>query len=148
VIPKPERSGPRCRRRIARGKRPRPVRETLRAALIRDAHRLIRDIVFSHYGACQRCGKRADDPAHGVNRNRLSVAWDARNVFALCRACHNWFHDGRSKEWRAWRACAIGLGEVLAVEDLARTRVHLSTLEISEVVDRLEAGITQNEVAT
>jgi hypothetical protein len=81
---------------------------------------------------CEHCSRPAVDPAHGIGRKHLAVAWDWSNVFALCRECHDYFHHYPDR-WREWRIQRVGLSEIERVDRIAREVTHLATFEITDV---------------
>lgn len=70
-------------------------------------------------GACENCGT-ADNLqcAHGLSRRYRNVRFDARNAFALCRACHVYFTH-RPVEWDLWLLDRLGVETCRAVRELA-----------------------------
>jgi hypothetical protein len=113
---------------IRRRTRPRPVRQTSRAALIRENDRLTRLAVVKRGRArCIGCRGRAHDPHHYRGRALLAFRWDLRNVQPACRACHERFPADPTFERHAM---IHALGE-RRFEELERDYVSAQTVKVT-----------------
>lgn len=117
ALEKPAPRGPKPRTRIARGApprrscrpiarraRPRQIRRTETAALVREADRLFSKLVL-RVPVCRNCGKRATDTAHHISRRYTATRWNLDNASPLCRRCHDGFTadpDLWEETWRRW----------------------------------------------
>jgi hypothetical protein len=74
---------------------------TERKGLISTLDALTREILWvRERGRCYVCGMEANDTAHILTRNILSLRWDTHpegNVHLLCRGCHSEDHAGSGK---------------------------------------------------
>lgn len=108
-IPKPEKRGPKPRRRIPRGARPRVVRMTSVAEEKRECDRIARAIVFQRDGGRCQCCQTTEfcQWAHIVSRRYWRVRWVEENSMVLCRGCHKRFTEDPAG-WDIWVATWFG----------------------------------------
>lgn len=110
---KPEKRGPKPRKRIAvrsvpkRSVKPRKKRKGKRASLARECDRLW-SLIVKHGGKCDECmtGEHLQ-AAHGISRRYRATRWLPINGFPLCRS-HHVFFTHRPLEWTAWLRGAWG----------------------------------------
>lgn len=124
--PKPEKTGPKPRKRIKRGgpiartSRPAKVRKTPRSKLKRQADKLW-SLIVRAAGKCRICGS-ADrlQAAHGFSRRYLGTRHSLINGWCLCSGCHmRYTHDPLG--WDQFMRTELGsLYEPLRFQALAR----------------------------
>ena len=77
---------------------PQEPEEAPRDVMIREADRLVRDILWlAEEGRCYTCDGEATDVAHLFSRRHLRLRWDVEpngNCHLLCRTCHDADHAG------------------------------------------------------
>lgn len=128
----------------------RQERRRIRAQSKRDSSRLInraaglaRELVLKRCaGKCESCGlKKPLDAAHGFGKKAYpSVRFDGRNLFGLCRECHE--HYGSTwGEWLAWMGRKLGL----ATFEALRAAAHGPRPELAVIVAGLQLGFFSDQ---
>lgn len=123
-FPKPTRKANAPRQRIARKRRPSPVRRTKRAATLRDLAYLWRVKVREKNGG--RCifnscrSRRPVEAAHCFGTDEApALRLTLWNGLPLCRTCHEWYERRKM----AWHSFLRGYwGAALYSERLAQSR--------------------------
>lgn len=152
LLPKPEKRGPKPRRRIARHRRPQRERKTPIAKLKRIADGLWRAAILKRDGyRCRFCHKTQEElareglslqGAHGFRRRTYGrVRWDLINGFALCSRDHTYF-TYRETEWTIWMQSQLGTEtlERLLAESRLHVLINRTFLEAKIAALRPEAG--------
>lgn len=131
MLPKPEPRGPKPRKRIARGQRPRRVRATKWAADREECDTLCGRITkVERGGRCENCGttrRKALQWAHGFSRRYMSTRYDSENVFSLCAGCHKTFTHNQIA-WSAWMRSSLGEARYQALEIRAQLLVRFEPM--------------------
>jgi hypothetical protein len=86
----------------------RSKRRASRIAGKRRADMLFSKLIRLRDGRCRCChSTQYLQCAHGFSRRYTATRWDARNAWALCRACHT-FYTYRPIEWDDWMREEMG----------------------------------------
>lgn len=153
AIPKPPKRGPRPKRPISRGKRPRRVRKTSRAKLVREADALWAQIV-KRAGVCDFSAQGlfpTEYPheclgplqaMHGISRRYYPTRWLPMNGFAGCARVHLGY-SMHPQEWDRFLVKAWGFA---VWEELWTTvESRLGKVDVRAALDALKAEYTPAE---
>lgn len=127
AIPKPEKKGPKPPKRIARKKRPAPLRRRDSRGLLRKLADDLMSLYVRHKAGwrCWVCGsKRYEEMqmAHLIGKKAHPAGrYKEQNVRCLCCRCHRKYTD-RPEDWRAYLDWKIGEGAFQRLFDVVRVR--------------------------
>lgn len=140
MFPKPERRGPKPRTRIKTNVPPPRRRSTDIARMIEQADERVRRIVRARNGGrCERCKVNvATDTAHGWPRDYFGTRWDLRNVFNLCRFCHDWLGKARVR-MASFMVRMIGGAAYDDVQTKANAVTPVREPMLREIIENLDA---------
>lgn len=144
MLPKPEKRGPKPRRRIARS----AFRPKVNPLEVR-ADDLFRWLIYARDGyRCFVCRGQRGDPvlqcAHGFSRRYHSTRWDERNAWCLCRACHK-YYTHRDLEWKDWMQVQMG---VASYELVRRQALRFWRPDYGLIIAVLEARCRELGIST
>lgn len=136
--------GPQASRNKLGTTKGKPSAKTARDGLDRMFSALVRNV-----GVCEICGATSDHQcAHGFSRRYLSVRWDRRNAFCLCRGCHMKYTH-RPLEWDEWLRARWGEDLYWEMRHLALqtgVKVDYEALRVALVAEIQAHGITMNKM--
>lgn len=151
VLPKPERRGPKPRKRIARKGRPRRERATNPAKLKRHLWAILRPLIYERdKDRCFTCGA---GPLEGSNRqaghfvkagSSLAVRYDPNNIRVQDFRC-NISLSGNGAEFAVRLLTEIGEENFRTLIRRSRVKVQLRASDLREMIEAAERGMVAYE---